>query len=409
MNQNKGNNGFEESSLKIESITFWEGVFIIVGANIGAGILSLAYAARKAGWPVLFFWLIIAGVFTTISMLYVAETTLRTRVALQLSGLAQKYVGSFGSWAIFASVVINSLGCLIAYMSGSGRILNSFFGVPNSVGSLIFFIPAVIIVWLGLKVTGVAEKVISIGMVVMVLILVIASFLTGKAEVSNVVTTNWSYAIPVFNVAIFCYIAQYAVPELTRGLASQPKKLAPAISLGMFITCALLSIVPLAVLALTGPEKVTEVATVAWGQAIGQWAFFMANIFALCAMMTSYWAVAESCLTNIVDKFKLKSEWDTKTRLIVLAIVVIPPFVLAYGGIVSFVNAVYLAGAFGGVIMSVVPVMMLNNARKSGDREPEWRCGIIAHPVVQVLLIVLFCGAALYAVADLFNILPAGW
>ncbi|WP_097028600.1 aromatic amino acid transport family protein [Clostridium peptidivorans] len=409
MNQNKSNNGFEESSLKIESITFSEGVAIIVGANVGAGILSLAYAARKAGWPILFFWLIIAGVFTTISMLYVAETTLRTKVALQLSGLAEKYVGSFGSWAIFASVVINSLGCLIAYMSGSGRILNSFFGIPNSVGSLIFFIPAVIIVWLGLKVTGVAEKVISVGMVIMVLILVIASFLTGKAEVSNIVSANWSYAIPVFNVAIFCYIAQYAVPELARGLAAQPKKLAPAISLGMFITCVLLSIVPLAVLALTGPEKVTEVATVAWGQAIGQWAFFMANIFALCAMMTSYWAVAESCLTNIVDKFKLKSEWDTKTRLIVLAIVTIPPFMLAYGGIVSFVNAVYLAGAFGGVIMSVVPVMMLNNARKFGDREPEWRCGIIAHPVVQILLIVLFCGAALYAVADLFNVLPAGW
>ena len=42
---------------------------------------------------------------------------------------------------------------------------------------------------------------------------------------------------------------------------------------------------------------------------------FTANLFALAAMMTSYWAVAGSFLTNIVDKFNFKSEDDVKTRL----------------------------------------------------------------------------------------------
>ena len=45
---------------------------IIVGANIGSGILGLAYSIRKSGWPILMIWLLIAGFFTTISMLYVA-------------------------------------------------------------------------------------------------------------------------------------------------------------------------------------------------------------------------------------------------------------------------------------------------------------------------------------------------
>ena len=31
-------------------------------------------------------------------------------------------------------------------------------------------------------------------------------------------------------------------------------------------------------------------------------------------------------------------------------------FILAYSGLVSFVDAIYLAGTFGGVIMSVLPV-----------------------------------------------------
>ena len=62
--------GFEVGSLKLEPLTFWEGVAMIVGTDIGSGVLALAYGARKAGWPILVFWLIITAIFTTISMLY---------------------------------------------------------------------------------------------------------------------------------------------------------------------------------------------------------------------------------------------------------------------------------------------------------------------------------------------------
>ena len=44
--------GFQVGSLKLEPLTFWEGVAMIVGTDIGSGVLALAYGARKAGWPV---------------------------------------------------------------------------------------------------------------------------------------------------------------------------------------------------------------------------------------------------------------------------------------------------------------------------------------------------------------------
>ena len=31
------------------------------GATIGSGVLGLTYASRKAGWPVLLTWLLVAG------------------------------------------------------------------------------------------------------------------------------------------------------------------------------------------------------------------------------------------------------------------------------------------------------------------------------------------------------------
>lgn len=399
----------EEGALKVTKLTLYEAVAIIVGANVGSGILGLAYSSRLAGWPILVLWLAVAGLFTTFSMLYVAESALRTKKPLQLPGLAEKYVGKVGSVLIFISVCANSIGCMVAYTTGSGNILCTLLGLPNWAGSLLFTVPCVLVVWFGLKATGLWEKFMSTGMVVLLGIIVIASFLSGKADVSRAVYANWTYAVPLLSSAIFCYIAQYAVPELARGMRHTPKKLPVAIILGMFVTGVLLAVVPLAVLSLTGAEEVTQVATLAWGQALGTWALYTANIFALCAMMTSYWAVGGSMLTNIVDMFKLKDEKDTKTRLIAIACTVLPPFILAYAGLVSFVDAIGWAGTFGGVIMSIVPVLMLNNARKKGDIEPEWKCGWYAHPAVQGMIIVIFSLAAIYFICSMIGILPAGW
>mgnify|MGYP000329975659 len=259
----------EEGALKVTKLTLYEAVAIIVGANVGSGILGLAYSSRLAGWPILVLWLAVAGLFTTFSMLYVAESALRTKKPLQLPGLAEKYVGKVGSVLIFISVCANSIGCMVAYTTGSGNILCTLLGLPNWAGSLLFTVPCVLVVWFGLKATGLWEKFMSTGMVVLLGIIVIASFLSGKADVSRAVYANWTYAVPLLSSAIFCYIAQYAVPELARGMRHTPKKLPVAIILGMFITGVLLAVVPLAVLSLTGAEEVTQVATLAWGQALG--------------------------------------------------------------------------------------------------------------------------------------------
>jgi amino acid permease len=399
----------EEGALKVRKLTFWEAAFIIIGANIGSGILGLAYASRKAGWPILLLWLIIAGFFNAASLLYVAETAMRTRKPLQLPGLAERYVGKLGAWLIFLGVTANAVGCMIAYTTGSGRILSEILRVPVPIGSLIFTIPAVVVVWFGLKATGVATKLISLGMLTLVCVIILATFLSSKASAANVLYADWKYAIPVFNVAVFCMITQYAIPELVRGLSHQPKKIPLAIITGRCIVLVFLILVPLAVLSLTGKENVSQVATIAWGKMLGRWAFFTANAFALCAMMTSYWTIGGSFLTNIVDKFKFKSETDIPSRLIAIFIVAVPPFVLAFSGLVDFVGAINFAGTFGGIIMSVLSIMMLNNSRKTGDIEPEWKNGFMAAKPIQVLMVVILGAAGIYALCNMLKLLPSGW
>ena len=89
----------------------------------------------------------------------------------------------------------------------------------------------------------------------------------------------------------------------------------------------------------------------------------------------------------------------------VLLVVAIPPFVLAYSGMVSFVNALYFAGVFSGVILSIMPILMLKGARQRGDLTPAW----MTHPLIQCFIVLLYLCSAAYAIASAVGYLPAGW
>ena len=409
MENNKTTEVYEEGALKIQKLTPAEVIFAVVGCGIGSGALGTAYSARLGGFPVIAFWLIVSGILTLFSMYYVAEATLRTKKMIQLPGLAEKYVGPIGRILIFVAVVINSMSCLIAYFSGSGRIISEMIGVPMFVGTLIFLIPAVIVTYLGLKAVGVMSKYMSYLMIGLILMLTVGSFMASSADVSRLFNQNWKYAIPIFNVAAFSYIGQYLVPDLARGLAHDPKKLAPSLLIGQVIVAVLLILIPMGTFIVAPANEIAEVATLTWGKAIGQWAFFVANIFALIAMFTSFCPITQTLISNIVDFFSLKSDSDPKIRIPIMIVIVGIPLLLVISGKVGFIDAIYFSGTFAAAIMAILPIIMVNNARKYGEVEPAWNCGKLAAKPIQFLMILLYGGAIVYHILGTIGILPAGW
>lgn len=399
-----------QDSLEVKQLSFWEGVALIVGTTIGAGILSMAYASRKAGYMPLLFWLVLVGFISTLSMLYVAECTLRSNSNHQLSGLARCYLGKFGSWAIFCAVVVNTMGGLTAYTSSSGQILSQLLGGSSTVGSLIFFVPALTILYLGLKALGRAEKAIAFCMIVMILTLVIASLLHVEPQIQRLLEGNWKYMIPIFNVVVFSFQAQFIVPELARGFRHRPQLLVPSIIIGMVLTFIILSLMPLSIILLTGLEGISEVATLSWGKTLGLWAFYTANIFALCAMMTSYWGLGSSCLTNVFDKFNLGSERNWKTRSGVLLLIGGIPLIISLRGSVGFVNALYFSGVISGFLFALLPILLLRKARLKIHVTPVWQClPWMFSPLLQISIIVAYGASVLYAIMSAFGWLPSGW
>ncbi len=408
-NEKKGGSLYEEGALKVRKLTPAQVMFTVVGCGVGSGCLGTAYGARLAGFPVIAFWLVVSGITTLFSMYYVAEAALRTRRMMQLPGLAERYVGPIGRILIFLAVTLNSFSCLIAYFNGSGSILNKLLGVPAWAGTMLFLIPGMLVVYFGLKAVGMAGEYLSIAMTIMLIILCGASLLSRDANFSRLAAADWYYAVPVFNIAAFSYIGQYLVPDLARGLSHEPEKLAPAMLTGQIITMLLLILVPLGCFAIQPADQITQVATIAWGEALGQWALYTANIFALTAMFTSFCPISQTLISSVVDFFKFSSDSDAKFRLPIMAVIYLVPLILVLGGFVGFVDALYFSGTFCAAIMAILPVFMVNEARKTGDIEPVWNCGWMASVPMEALIVVLYGSNVFYAVFSAFGLLPAGW
>lgn len=398
----------DESTAEFKpALSFVQGIALIFGTNIGAGVLSIPYAARNGGFLALVIALLVAGTLTTISMLYVAESAMRTKAPLQVSGLAEHYLGQWGRWLVFVAIIVNGIGALIAYAAGSGDLINNIFGLPPLLGTLIFFGFGSWVMYRGLHTTGAAEGAITAGMAIIIAVLCGWTILGPGIKAENLLVLHPFFIVPILNLAVFSFLAQYVVPELVQGMdPAKPQQTARAIVLGMVVTGFTLALVPFAALGLLGME-VTEVVTIAWGEALGPVAYYLANIFALAAMLTSFLAIGFTTMRNVLDIF----HWEgvKGQRIVAVALTVVPPLVISIAGLGGFVAALSYAGGFAGAIMSVIPVMLLHASRKKGDRDPGWNVGGLAHPVIQGTIIVVYVLAFIYSIISILGLVPAGW
>lgn len=391
-----------ETNLQFKSLSLNEATAYLVGTNVGAAILSLPFAARTAGYPGIVITGVLATLFAAASHLFIAEAMLRTPEVTQLVGLFRAYMfqgraGRFYLWFLFLITIGVAIPSLTAYVLGGSAAIAAMLGVSERYATLLFFIPAAAVVWLGLRATGYVQKVAALVMGAVLAVLTVISFTHPSFTLARLSDFTPAGIAAVLPVAVFTCMSQAVVPELVRGLAHQPDLIPRAIRRGLIINLGFVLAVPLSIFGLLSPVEFSEMATVSWGKALGHEAFIIANLFALLALITSFWGTAGTILTNIVDLLRFPSEWKVGYRFAAFAITVLPSVIVIAGGWIGFLGLIQMAGSVGGVLLALLPIAVLRRARRSDRREPEFAVGWSSHVWFQVLMIVFYVGTLVYA------------
>lgn len=150
-------------------LTFFEATSIIVGHGVGSGILSVPFLASRNRWyDILWIILLVYGINLVMHFM-IAELSYNNGGAQFIKCFEKElFVGRMkkaATWFAFGllgfSVVVNVSG----FIAGASAVFEAWFGLPSAAGMLLFYVLAASVVYIGMKLVGICEKIAVFSMV----------------------------------------------------------------------------------------------------------------------------------------------------------------------------------------------------------------------------------------------------
>ncbi|ASJ00849.1 aromatic amino acid transport family protein [Thermococcus gorgonarius] len=353
----KGVRGIRTTPITIEKtrISEREALAVLVGTQIGAGVLGLPYAASKVGLiPALG---VLMGVM--LLMLGTAFIVLKFSAGMggaQMSTLASRTLGKAGGWLMYLSITLMSFGALLAYVAGMEQVFASLFGVSETVGGAIFWVLASLVVYHGLEASGKTELIMSY--IMLALFIGVTFMLVPHAKLENGLYADLSGILSITGVAIFALGCHTIIPDVYKGLGSY-EKTRKVLVLAFLIPTAIYAVFMASFLLVFG-RGTPEVATQGLESLYGRVGWLVGNIIPLLAITTSYIGIALAQQSNSEEFIKLR-------RPVAWGLTVIPPAIVYFAGVRNFADVLAFAGDTGDMLAFIVlPVLMWLSAKLRG-------------------------------------------
>ncbi len=372
-------------------ISLWEGVALIVSSTVGAGVLGIPYAVAQAGVLIGLVYIVSIGILIIGLNLLLGEVATQTKQELQLAGLARKYIGRWGEWAMTIVFYSSILGALLVYLIGEGKVLSQLVGGAAFWWSIGFFVIATFLIAIGVRTIKRIELFLMLG--VLIVVLFIAGWSAPHVRGDYLAYTNVADLLFPYGVVLFSFFGLNAIPEVHAILVDQSNTFKKAIVISGVITIIVYAAFALAVVGVTGVHT-TQVATLGLGNAIGPIMILFGNIFAVLAMGTSYLIVGLS--------FRDSLHWDFHIpRWIATTIMSIIPLVLFLFGVRSFINTLDVVGGVFISIAMLLTIWIYWSAQNRGD-VPKGKFHLHHTLILAMVLVLALSFGAVYSVLKLF-------
>ena len=354
---------------------------MIVGNSIGTGIIAVPYLATKNSMLDVIWMVAIAYIVNVILHLIIAELSYNNGgVQLVKSFEGELFHGvmkKIFSWVVFVVYGLAIMTGVSGNINGGAQIFTNWFGIPLWSAQVIYYIIAGIVVFMGMKAVGIAQKYAVVLLMGIVAVMTVGTFLH---PVNTLYTApfHWNNLLALYSMVVFATSANQAVIQVVKGLDGNPGKIRSCIFIGFGLSSIFVLIVTMTVLLGTKGEITKELAYMQLGESIGSWAVVLAGIFSLFALLTTFWSNTLA-LRDVVHE-----QIGTGNRISWL-IATIPCILFAVFGVNSFI---ILTRIMSGVVVlvSVMLVLTYGKSRRKAGASPI--CGVIGTVPFQVLMVI---------------------
>ena len=376
-------------------LTFFEAASLIIGHGVGAGILSVPYIASRNSIGDLL-W-ILAAVYLINLLLHfmIAELSLHNGGAQFIKCFENDlFIGKYGkvlTWGAFVllglSVIVNVSG----FITGGGAVLVSWLGMPAWAAMTVFYGAAAAVVFFGMKLVGICEKIAVLSMAAVIGILVAAGLKSGSADFEGS-RMAWTNVMALYSMVSFSLSAVMSVPQVVKGLDGDRKQIAGAIAAGTGLNLVLVAVITFITLYTVGSGITENGALVDLSAKLGGWVSIIGYVFSLLALATSFWANT----LNLRDVFEEQTGMGNRKSWLITSL---PCLFIALLGLTSFVGFSRLASLVQ-VLTGVGVIAAYHHARKRTGCSPI--CGRLGSLPFQILVV---AGSLAATAGALFKIL----
>ena len=362
-------------------LTTFEAISMIVGNSIGTGIIAVPYLATKNSMLDVIWMVAIAYIVNVILHLIIAELSYNNGgVQLVKSFEGELFHGvmkKIFSWVVFVVYGLAIMTGVSGNINGGAQIFTNWFGIPLWSAQVIYYIIAGIVVFMGMKAVGIAQKYAVVLLMGIVAVMTVGTFLH---PVNTLYTApfHWNNLLALYSMVVFATSANQAVIQVVKGLDGNPGKIRSCIFIGFGLSSIFVLIVTMTVLLGTKGEITKELAYMQLGESIGSWAVVLAGIFSLFALLTTFWSNTLA-LRDVVHE-----QIGTGNRISWL-IATIPCILFAVFGVNSFI---ILTRIMSGVVVLVSVMLVLNYGKSRRKAGASPICGVIGTVPFQVLMVI---------------------
>lgn len=372
-------------------LNFLEATGIIVGHGVGAGILSVPYLASHNSFRETVFILIFAYLVALVLHLIIAELSYNNNGAQFVkcfdSELFAGKIKTVLTWTAFILLGVSVIVNVSAFLTGAAAVFAQWFGLPDFVGILIFYVLGAGVVFVGMKLVGICEKYAVIAMVVVMGVIFVATLMRG----TEALPTGWrgfNNALALFGMISFSLSAVMSTPQVVKGLGGDKKRIRSSIALGLAVNASLIFLITLTTLLGTGGDVSEEGAFVDLARRFGGWVAIVGYVFTLLALATSFWANT----LNLRDIVSEQTGWGRRLSWLIASL---PCLVLAMLGLDSFVGFTRFASIIQ-VVTGIGIIVAYNCSRRRVGKSPI--CGVFGSLPFQILVVAFTLLASVGAV-----------